>query len=138
MTVELGALLGGAGLLIGILAGRFDIKRGQREALDTDVKASKDITEHIKELSKIQADDRIRAHGLETIGLRFENFEDRFDRHEASVATQFTDIKETLENGLAARIAKQVHELTEAKRVYNNEPGPQIPVGKTRKRPGRP
>jgi hypothetical protein len=139
MTVEFGTLLGAVGLLVGIYVGKFDIRRGQRETLAADVKASEPISNHFKEIAGNIAKHEIRAHGLETIGLRVDALRDRFDRHEENVKEQFADMKHAMENGLAARIALQVFDMfADEKPVDDNVPGPKLPVRKTRKRAGEP
>lgn len=138
------------GGVVGILVGRYSIRQGQKEQLADDVKASDPIRAHIKGIATSVADQRIEAaadknkwlddRDNKAINVRFDTLETRFDLFEKKVDEQFAEVKYSLENGLAARIAKQVMDLFEDPEgtVYEGESGPRVTIRKTRKRERKP
>jgi hypothetical protein len=131
MEAEVVALVGVGGTLVGILAGRFAIRKGIKDQLVDDVKASEPIRAHIKGIATDVADKRIEAaaekrkwldeRDAKAIDKRFDTLEEKVD-----------DVKHSIENGLAARIAVEVG------KVFENMPGARLPVRKARKNAAEP
>src|SRR5687767_704157 len=112
VSAEVVALVGVGGTLIGIIAGRFAIRKGIKDQLVDDVKSSEPLRTHFKGIASDCADKRIEAAAEKRKWLDERDakaIDERFDR----VDVQLEELNHKMDNGLAERIARQVMDLFE-------------------------
>lgn len=130
MDPQIIVLIGVCSTLVGIVGGRYSIRRGQREELDADVKASDKIREYFQAIAAACADGRIdvaRDRHKWLDGRDGDTIKERFDR----VDEQLASLQESVNNGLASRIAAQV---TTSLRENVGSDAPRLHVRKSRRK----